>query len=55
MKKRRAKTNKKIWITRQIVGQIRKKKHLYMNYSLTREPQNYNRYKEVEAPVKQII
>ena len=55
MKKRRTKTNKKIWITRQIVGQIRKKKHLYRNYSLTREPHNYNRYKEVEAPVKQII
>ena len=55
MKKRRTKTNKKIWITREIVRQIRKKKHLYRNYRLTREPQTYNRYKEVEAHVKQLI
>ena len=34
---------------------IRKKKHLYRNYRLTREPQTYNRYKEVEANVKQLI
>ena len=55
MKKKRTKTNKKIWITREIVRQIRKKKHLYRNYRLTREPQTYNRYKEVEAQVKQLI
>ena len=42
-------------ITREIVRQIRKKKHLYRNYRLTREPQTYNRYKEVEAHVKQLI
>ena len=35
--------------------QIRKKKHLYRNYRLTREPQTYNRYKEIEANVKQLI
>ena len=29
MKKRRTETNNKIWITREIVRQIRKKKHLY--------------------------
>ena len=55
MKKRRTKTSKKIWITREIVRQIRKKKHLYRNYRLTREPQTYNRYKEVEAHVKQLV
>ena len=47
--------NKKIWITRGIVRQIRKKKQLYINYRLTREPQTYNRYKEIEAHVKQLI
>ena len=55
MKKRRIKTNKKIWITREIVRQIGKKKNLFMNNRLTREPQTYNRYKEVEAHVKQLI
>ena len=33
----------------------KEKKHLYTNYRLTREPQTYNRYKEVEAHVKQLI
>ena len=37
MKNRRTKTNKKVWKTRVIVRQIRKKKHLYMNYKLTRD------------------
>ena len=55
IKKRRTKTNKKIWITREIVRQIRKKKHLYRNYRLTRSPQTYNWYKEVKAYVKQLI
>ena len=56
MKKRRTRSTKKVWITREIVRQIRKKKHLYTrNYRLTREPQTYNRYKEVEAHVKQLI
>ena len=55
MKKRRTKTNKKIWITRESVRQIRKKKHLYRNYIFAREPQTYNCYKEVEAHVKQLI
>ena len=49
------KTNKKIWMTKEIVRLIRKKKHLYRNYRLTREPQTYNRYKEVEANVKELI
>ena len=55
MKKKRTKSTKKVWITREIVRQIRKKKHLYRNYRLTREPQTYIRYKEVEAHVKQLI
>ena len=42
-------------MTRDIVRQIRKKRHLYRSYRLTREPQTYNRYKEVEAHVKQLI
>ena len=42
-------------MTREIVRQVRKKKHLYRNYRLTREPQTYNRYKEVEAHVKELI
>ena len=33
----------------------KEEKHLYRNYRLTREPQTYNRYKEVEAHVKQLI
>ena len=32
-KRRTNKTNKKIWITRENVRQIRKKKHLYRNYT----------------------
>lgn len=55
MKKRRVKSEKKVWMTREIVRQIRKKKHLYRKYRLTREPQTFNRYKEVEAHVKQLI
>ena len=49
------KSEKKVWMTREIVRQIRKKKHLYRNYRLTREPQTYARYKELEAHVKQLI
>ena len=39
MKKRRTKSKKKVWITRKIVRQIRKKTHLYMKCRLTRKPQ----------------
>ena len=55
MKKRRTKSTKKVWILREIVRQIRKKKRLYRNYRLIREPEAYNRYKEVEAHVKELI
>ena len=42
-------------MTREIVRLVRKKKHLYRNFRLTREPQTYNRYKVVEFQVKQHI
>ena len=32
-----------------------KEKHLYRNYRLTRELQTYDRYKEVDAHVKELI
>ena len=53
MKARRIKAAKKVWMTREIVRLVRKKKHPYRNFRLTREPQTYNRYKEVEFQVKQ--
>ena len=55
MKKRRTKSDKKVLMTRENVRQVRKKKHSYRNYGLTREPQTYNRYKEVEIHVKELI
>ena len=55
MKARRIKATKKVWMTREIVRLVRKKKHLYRNFRLTREPQTYNRYTEVEFQVKQHI